>query len=83
MQLEQVGTYAELAFTERLDLLLDHERQCRQQRNQRLPAPLRALVTSQILTSLPNWGKTNLNKPALAENPRTLHRSLIPIGRAL
>ena len=34
MQLEQVGTYAELAFTERLDLLLDHERQCRQQRKQ-------------------------------------------------
>ena len=32
MQLEQVGTYADLAFTERLDLLLDHERQCRQQR---------------------------------------------------
>ena len=34
MQLEQVGTYADLAFTERLDLLLDHERQCRQQRKQ-------------------------------------------------
>ena len=35
MQLEQVGTYADLAFTERLDLLLDHERQIRQHRKQR------------------------------------------------
>lgn len=36
-QLEQPGTYEELGFAERLDLLLDHELQCRsQRRHQRL-----------------------------------------------
>lgn len=33
-QLEQVGTYEGLSFVERLDLLLNHETQCREQRKQ-------------------------------------------------
>ena len=39
----------------------------RKKRNQRLPAPLRALVTSQILTSLPTWGKTKLLPKSLKD----------------
>ena len=33
-QLEQLGTYLELPFMERLDLLLQHENLCREQRKQ-------------------------------------------------
>ena len=66
-QLEQPGTYYELSFTERLDLLLDHELQNRKARRHRRLIRAAEFRLSASLNQIDYAGQRNLNRRQIAD----------------